>query len=405
MRCARGQASVDWIALVLVLAVTLLVAGAGALPGADAIPRAVGSTFARAFCLVSGGDCLSGRPRRCIVRSEQKSRERRVAAAVLRLADGRRVLREERSDGTVAITVEDTASGGAGVTPGLELTVGGQGVSGRAELVADARGAKGRRFVVPDAAAADRLMARLAGEHDGARRIVEGGGDGDPVPDERWWALGAGGEAEAVLSGLKVIGADARAAGGTVAGVRERPRTGERTVVLRNDSEIVAALTAPLSGLGVGHPSSAAVELVFDRKGEPTALTARLARGIHGELSLPGFRAGGGDLVEAEARLDLRDPVTRVLMIEVLDGMTDWAPRRTVAAARQLGGRLARDARLDVRLYETDRHSTVKGVRGGFMVMLGYEVEEITRTARLVDAAGREPGMGWSRRIDCVGIA
>ena len=48
---------------------------------------------------------------------------------------------------------------------------------------------------------------------------------------------------------------------------------------------------------------------------------------------------------------------------------------------------------------------TVKGASGGVLLKGGYEVIEVLRTGRLVAAAGREPGMGWARRIDCVGVA
>jgi hypothetical protein len=407
VRSARGQASIEWIAAVLLVAALLAAAAAGALPAADALPRAVGAAFARAFCLVSGGDCLSGAPRPCVVRSGERARERRGTLVVARLADGRRVLREERSDGTVAVTVEDAVRGGAGVSFGVKL---GRGKAS-AELVADVRGASGRRFVLPDRAAADRLIARLAGERGGARGIVEGH-DGGPVPDERWRVVGQGGEAEAALRFLE-LGPKARAVTGSLAGVRERPRTGERVLVLRNDTELVAALIAPLvgfttsslGGLRMELPSSAAVELAFDPDGRPASLTVRGARGIGGEVRVGGLRAGGGDLVEAELRLDLGDPAAGELVGELLDAVADVAPGRVAGAARALGERMAERARVDVRVYETDRRATTTGIGLGVLGGIGYEVEEVERTARLVDAVGREPGLGWARRLDCLGIA
>ncbi len=399
----RGQASIEWIAVLGVVAGTFLAALAGALPSADAVPRAIAAGFERAFCLVSGGDCLSGPPRPCVVGRDERSRERRATISLVRLADGRTVMREQRSDGTVAVTVEDGARAGAAFLLGAELSVGSVGVRAGAEVGANGRGAVGRRFVVRDARAADALVARLSDESEGLRTIV-GGADG-PVPDEEWWVVGRGGSLAASLKTLR-FGASAKAVAGAVVGLRTRPRTGERTVVLRTDAELVASLTAPLARLGMGLPQRSAVELAFDARGRAVSLTVRGARGVHGEARLGPWRAGGGDMVEVEARLDLLDPEVRAQTAELVAAIGDRAPRRALAAARGLAARLAERARVDVRLYETDRSSSVQGATGGAVgIQLGYEVEKTTRTARLVDAVGREPGMGWARRLDCVGVA
>ena len=386
----RGCASVEWVALLAVVVGALLAAVGSSLGVAPSLPRAVAATFERAFCLVSGGDCLGGRPRPCVVRSHERSRERRASVAVLRLADGRTVLREDRSDGTVVLTVEDVAGAGArvGATAGIGGAKASVGVGG------DARGGRGRRFVVAGGPVADRLLARLGEEHAGARGVVDGG-DEALVVDERWWAVGSGAEAEAELR-IKGLGGDARLDGTLVAAVRERPRTGEMTVVLRNESELMAVLSGPLARLAGGTTAEYAAELGLDRDGEPVALTVRVARGVHGDVTFGPLRSGGGDRVEAEARLDLTDPGARALARDLLK------PSRGVGAARALAGRLAERARIDVRLYATDRREKSRGAGLG---LLGYEVVEVDRTGRLVDAYGREPGMGWVRRIDCVGVA
>lgn len=399
----RGQASIEWVAVLGVVASAFLAAVGGALPSADAIPRAVAAGFERAFCLVSGGDCLSGPPRPCVVGRDERSRERRVTISLVRLADGRTVVREERSDGTVAVSVEDGVKGGATFLLGSELSVGSAGVRAGAEVGASGRGAVGRRFVVRDRRAADALVARLSEESAGLGTLV-GGADG-PVPDEEWWVAGRDGSLSGSLKTIR-FGASAKALAGAAVGLRTRPRTGERTVVLRTDGELNAALTAPLAKLGMGLPNRAAVELAFDARGRAVSLTVRGARGVHGEARLGPWRSGGGDMVEVEARLDLLDPVVRALAAELVEGISEVDVGRALAAARGLAARLAERARVDVRLYETDRSSSVQGATGGtFGIRAGYEVEKVTRTARLVDAAGREPGMGWARRLDCVGVA
>lgn len=408
MRCRlpwrgeRGQASIEWIAVLGVVAAALAAAVAGAVPGAEAVPRAVAAGFERAFCLVSGGDCLSGRPRPCVVGSREESRERRVSVVFLRLADGRTLLREQRSDGTVAVTVEDGVRAGAELVAGGKLTIRGRGATAAVSIGADGRGGAGRRFVVRDARAADALIARLRKEPAGAEGVVRGGGG--PVPDERWWFAGRDGHAEGSLKALK-LGGSAKALRGVVASVREHPRTGERTLLLRTDGEMVASLTAPLGRAGLTVPHRSSVELAFDHRGEPVALTVRGAGGVNGEARIGEQRLHGGDLVEVEARLDLLDPEARSRARELVKALGDVAPRRALAVARALGARLAEQARVDVRLYETDRSSRVRGAKGAFGGEFGIEVEDVTWTARLVDAWGREPGMGWARRLDCVGVA
>jgi hypothetical protein len=390
-RSERGQAGVDYLAVLAVVGTVLLAALAGALPAADAVPRAVAAAFERAYCLVSQGDCLDGRPRPCVVRSDERARERRASVVAVRLADGRTVIREDRSDGTVVVTVEEGVRIGGALTAGGQLTVGGKGVKAQAEVVLDGRGSRGRRYVLPDAETADRFVA-------------QGADDDRLVPAERWWTLGKGGEAGGTLQALG-LKAEARMLRGTVAGVRDRPRTGERTIVLRSDGELTAVLTAPLAELGAGLPASSVVELTFDAHGRPASLLVRGIRGVHGEAGLGPLSSSGGNLLEVEARLDLTDPAVHDHAAALLAALRSVAPGRAVEAARRLGARLADRARVDLRLYRTDQTSAVKGVTAGILGRLGFEIEELHRTARLVDAAGREPGQGWARRLDCVGIA
>lgn len=393
----RGSGSVEWIALLAVVGGTLAAAAGGALPHAGVVPDAVRASFARAFCLVSGGDCLAGAPRPCVTRSHSLGRSRRATLAILRLGDGRTVLREDRSDGSVVLSVQDAAELGGEVGVQAGVTVAGRGLTAAARLAGDGLGGRGRSFVVADAAAADRLLARLGEEGSGVRALVSGGDDA-LVPHERWWLAGEGMDAEAKLRGGG-LAPNAQADASLVAEVRERVRTGERTYVLRSDGELSAALTAPLARLGMSSPSHLSIELALDRRGSPGSLTLRAARGVHGEARLGPWRSGGGDLVEAEARLDLADPVTRSLARSLL------SRSRALPAARALAARLADRARIDVRVYETTRRESVKGATAALIVKGGYEVVEVTRTARLVAAAGREPGMGWARRLDCVGVA
>jgi hypothetical protein len=127
---------------------------------------------------------------------------------------------------------------------------------------------------------------------------------------------------------------------------------------------------------------------------------------LHGEVALRGPAAGGaalaglptgaegGGLVEAEARLDLTDPTVRALAARLLHG--------DLGAAPALANHVADHARLDVRVFATDHDERSGGLSVGGN---GYETLDRTDTARLVYAAGRDPGLPWARRIDCVGVA
>ncbi|HEX2086141.1 MAG TPA: hypothetical protein VHF89_10700 [Solirubrobacteraceae bacterium] len=404
----RGQASVEWIAVVGVVVAVLLAAAAGAVPGAAAIPRAVEAGFARAFCLVGGGDCLDGAPRPCVVRADERSRQRRATAVVVRLADGRTVVREERSDGTVVLTVEDGARAGVSLSMGARVKLGPVRAAAEGSVGAQGGAAYGRRYELKSSAAADAVLARLRDESPGApalARRVGGGGhpEGLLAPDEQWWSVTGDGDAEASLRALG-LAAQLGLARRYVAGVRAR-ETGERTVVLEMDDGLAAELGAPLVRLDAGLSHVRTVELEFDARRRLSFLTVRGARGANGNARLGPLRAGGGDLVEGEARLDLADPVARGHASALLDALRDVAPGRAVTAARALGERLADRARVDLRLYATTRDVRVSGLTVGFLGQLGYEVEDVHATARLVDAIGREPGMGWTRRFDCVGLA
>lgn len=381
----RGQASLEYVAVAGVVACLLALAGAAA--GAERIPRAVAAQVERALCLVASGDCpREGAPRPCVRASDARTREQRAAALVFRLTDGRTVLQQQLSDGTVAVTVSDTVAGEGGPRTSLKGVRLGAWVGGRMTA--------GRRWVVTDAAAARALVARLqrgrlpAGEaaRGVARFLLGGGGE-----DERFAELGTRVEATALLSVLK-LRVDGRALAGITEGVRVAPGTGRRTLVLRLARTQVAALTTPLGRAAGGAERDVAVEVTFSRGGQPLELLVRRTAEIDGEADVGGFRARGGNLVEAEARLDLADPQLRRLATRLL-------AEPSVALAGAVGRRLADSARIDVRLYATDRDEW--RVAGGQKFGVGLETVERSERARLVLAAGREPGHGWARRLDC----
>src|SRR5512132_2024748 len=113
----RGQASGDYVALLLVVAVALGGAGTVASREGEAIAQAVDRQMLRALCVVRGGACEVDR-RPCVTGSERQLDRASVTVAVVRLGHERVLVREARSDGTVAVTLLERTS------PGLEVAFG-----------------------------------------------------------------------------------------------------------------------------------------------------------------------------------------------------------------------------------------------------------------------------------------
>jgi hypothetical protein len=158
-----GQASLEWVVLTALVSVVL--GAAATLTAPPPLADAVARTVRRGICVVSGGDCW-GRagPRPCVVRALERRRDARAALVVLRFGDGRVLLREVRSDGTVAVTVVQSARAGAGVQGGGEVRLGGRGVHVGVDVEGGGEGSYGRTFVTAGPEEADRLIARLHAE-------------------------------------------------------------------------------------------------------------------------------------------------------------------------------------------------------------------------------------------------
>jgi hypothetical protein len=391
------MATLEYTALALVVSAALVVGGAAT--DATALPGAVGAQLRKAYCLVAGGDCLArGGPRPCVVSSRSKLAEYRVAIAVVRLRDGRIVVREELSDGTYRVSVQQATGGGAGVQFGLHAQLFGRAVEGNVD--AEAAGSVGyeRSFVVRDKVTSERLIERLdeddapvAGAVAGVVRFLrDTGHEGEAA---RTVYVSTHGEATAALRALG-LGPRVAALRHVTGSVRIDQRTGDRTVGLRLGGESMATLGMSLAQLGGSTISSTSAELILDAQRRPRELVLRASGGVHGEGKVLSHEVAGSDRREMQARLDLTDPVARELTDRLLGG--------DVGAAHGLAERLADRARLDVRHFATTRDG--RSVGGKLMGVGGQRITT-TETARLVAAAGREPGMGWSRRLDCVPAA
>jgi hypothetical protein len=373
-------ATIEYVALFVVVSLALAVGGAAV--DAQALPGAVARELHKAYCLVANGDCLGpGGSRPCVVTARSRSDQTEVGIVLVTLRDGRTVLREQLSDGTVRVTV--AANGGVSLGARFGVKIGGRG----AEIDASAGADVGteRTFVVPDAAAAQQLVDRL--DEDAppvgavARDAVDFVTGAKGGEDVRAVTIGPRAQVAATLSALD-LGPSLGTLASMTAGVKVDRRTGRRTVLLRLPREASAALSTPIGSLDAGLQWDVGVEAVFDRHGKGEALILR-GRGAVG--------TGKGTRVEADAQLDLADPETRALIDRLTHG--------DLGVVDDIGRRLADRARIDVRRYATESDSTTRGVG---LMGLGGEKTVVKESSRLVSARGREPGGSWGPNLECL---
>src|SRR3954469_2931207 len=160
MRSSRGQASIEYLGVVTLVALVLGVLAVPALAGQD-VAGAVLAQMRRALCVVDGGDCEEDR-RPCAVDTHGVREAQHVNVGFFRYGQDRFTMREARSDGTVAVTVIKDHRLGVDAGIGVDAHAGslGFGASVRGALLA--RLGSGSSIVFPTARDADRGMALLS---------------------------------------------------------------------------------------------------------------------------------------------------------------------------------------------------------------------------------------------------
>lgn len=396
MGSQRGQATIDYVAVVAVVAIVLGLAVAVAPVGAAGVVNAVTGQIRHAICLVGGGPCPDHRSKPCIVASRRDLRHFSVSAVIFRYDRDRYVLRETMSDRTVRITVATSHAAGleGGIGARARVSAGGRpvGVGANARAAAQLTFGKGTVYVARNQREADRFMRAIAeGSSPGPAREVSI--DGGPR------VLGEAGFGSAWADG---------SAGATLGARRDR-RTGETTVALNAGGGGWAGLTAALLGPAVATDRAAQLGLTLDRRRRPIELSISVGGAISGGmLPLAVTRALGkahlegtaadtaGRRWELAARLDLRDPLVRATWARVR------ADPASADAIRALAETIRDRAYLDVRAYRTD--TSAAGVEAGIGagIRLGGEYDHTVDRARLLAASSRPPAGLWERRIDCV---
>jgi hypothetical protein len=409
---------VEYVGLVALVAVVL---GLGALVGAgagEAVAGTVGRGMQRALCVVRGGECdLDRRP--CVVGARGVEDEGSIDLLLVRVGSDEIVLREDRSDGTSAVTFARLRRGGLALSAGVggHLRIGRRRfrLGGQASATVLALLGRATTWVLPDRAAAGRLVDRIVvdGPGDLGRRILDRGrpaGDDAPAPASRTTTVGGGVTLGASASRVGLTLGAEDLAGASV------DAAGRRTFLVQRRNALTFAVGTTMSELGhVGGALDELYTVTTDRGGRPVDLgilrggelsvSADLPRAVQpvaGFLSAP---TAGARRWETEEHLDLTEADSLAAARGFLAQVVEAHPHLGRAVAVSAALRRALDAHgvLDVRAYTSDEDSSGAGVGARVGVgPVGADYERRTRNARLVAAVQRGPDGLWRRRADCL---
>lgn len=426
----RGQSTLEYVAVVALLAVLVTAVGAAAM--APTYVNAAMGGFQRALCIVTGRECRSLDEQACVVRSNSERNTLTASIAFVRLEDGRLLLHERLSDGRIRITVTDTSGIGGEIGIGASAGVDLGGVKLDASAMANASllglYGRGKTYVVRNAGEAQRLVRQIesgdardadvtfhegglrgdasasasAGASIGAKSKGAKPKDGEAAKDDEGEdgkeEEGAGFSSEP----LAEASADIRASLGRAVGHRKDRRTGETTWYLRADNEVSASAGASVVGAGSAGADASAhangvLSVTTDRRGRVVAIGALATYGAGAGYEVSGgpSDAVGGRRHEVEVAADPDDPTILAALRAFGDGPSPSALKTLTQAVYDHG-------RVDRRAYEVGADSKSAGAELALGAKVGAGYEQATENARLVEASTRPPGGVWERRFDCL---
>jgi hypothetical protein len=404
-RSEQGQGSLEWVAVVALVA-TLLGIGA-ALAQAGFLGRRVTREMARAVCVVTDGDCWRDRDP-CVVGSRSDARSWTASLAIVRLGQNRLAVVERRSDGTYAVTLEGAWKGGLAATGGTHVKVHLKGVDLTAggEVTASllARLGDGRTWIVGSAAE--------------AQALIDAGGPGrapDVTYDDRAWlsALGASLGTDAFDGGAALALADGQAASDQHWGVSTDHRTGRRVTSIHASWSAGGSLLGDVLAASAGREGDT-IAVEVDAAGRPLDLRITATGRFGGSADLPGVvqpvagllaaPAAADRRYEVTAHLNLTDPRHRAAAGALLDAIARKRARTTPAPALR---RLVEEhGTIEARVVAETSHADDDGAGAGAGgADLGYERHTEHRERRLLAATSRGLDGQWVTRTDCVGAA
>jgi hypothetical protein len=405
---SRGQASVEYVALVALVGLAL--AGAAALTAGGLGPRIVYAirlglcTLTHTACPAPPRDRADLPP--CPVGRRTRSQDLDLSVAFVRLGQGLGLEQDSYSDGHVVVRFVDEHQVGLTGTLGVAFKLGrvtGAGVGGDLSVTFQA----GRAWSFSDPAAARRFVREYGSLQTLVGRAIDDlerdcwvcrqlgfGPKTPPPPTETYAVLGGRAHADATAGLDQASGLDEAA---SAAIGRRDERGGRRTVYFRLAGAAALDLAA---GAGLSHvaEASGAVALTLDRHGRPLGLRLEGAA-----LTADGWGgSGGGRVEEVETDIPLDSAAARSRMAAVLHALAP-ARLRELPAAVARAERWARShATTTRRTYALAERHGGAGVelRAGVDVGGGYA--HTSRELRLVGVQTRLPGLPFLSREDCL---
>jgi hypothetical protein len=395
----RGQASVEWLAVVALVAVML---GLGAaLAQAGYVGRRVTREMARAICLVGSGDCRRDQEP-CVVGSRATSQGMALHLLFFRLGEDKLGVIEERSDGTFAVTLEDGMTGGLegsnGLKAGFHVGKIGLSIGGEVTAAVLARLGRGRTWIVGSRTEAQRIL----GQGDAGRPpdATSGSGAWDSSVD-----VNASGE----LLGEAVEVARAGLVFDREVGWRVDRGNGHRTAYVQATASV--AVNGSVLGLSGDDQETYAVE--HDEAGRPVDLRVVATGPFAGSRDLPAVvqqvagllavDAGEGERgYEVTGHLDLTDTGNLVAARELLNAIA--GRQATAAPAQALRRRIDEHGTVQARILVSRTDTTgmsfdFTGGPGSFSA----EAQIQQRSQQLLAATSRGLDGQWITRTDCAG--
>jgi hypothetical protein len=387
-RSSSGQASVEYLAVVALVAIVLVVVGSFTLPG-RAIAAATMAQLRRGLCIVEGHDCKDP-VKPCAVSSRGSGTDISATAYFVRLSAGKFALIDRRSDGKVSVTLTHHFDGGVAFEAGGRVKLAGHSaVSAEVRASLLAVGGDGTTYQVANETQAEALLLKLQKPNvdpnfytPAIRSMwdrVEAAMPRIPPPSSRFHRF----EGKVALSG-RVVGGDA------VLGMRTDDMTGTKTYYLRAGTSLDPPRVLHASGSG-------RIALTVDRHGRPTDLSLVGSGDLNGSMDLPAsvqsiaghVKAGKGRTWELEGHLDLTQPGRPSVWSLVKD------PMRLIHL-------MENDGYVQFRAYDTTEDGM--GIEGKGEVF-GAGLDYRTTAQRLVTALDHTREGFWVPRYDCLDAA
>jgi hypothetical protein len=406
----RGQAGLEYVGVVLLVAVVL--GAVATVADGTGIPQAVDRQMLRALCIVRGGDCDQDRTP-CPIATDRRRDAMAARILVFRIGQDKTIIREERSDGTIAITVaygrESGVEVGNGVHVSLSLGHGGLSLGGELTAAAVATRERGYTWLLHDPRSADALVGRLGVSKGRLESLIAA--HRLPAPALRYDQGGArvqGGLAR----GPVWIGISSQ----DVSGTRTDARTGSTTVYVQRTVDGSLSLTHAGIGATAGRNDRERYAVTYDAHGRPIDLmvmttgsfriSADLPNRLQPAAGLLSVPTGRGRIYVEETHLDLTDPENQRLATAFLAQVRHPDPASfgpAVAIAAALRRRLDTAGVVHARTYDSDeRRYGVEGSLSVDGISIGGEASHTREDTHLVAATTRGLDGVWRTRGDCL---